>query len=61
MCSVTNIQQVKWQRHADEQELKSLHAKIDDAEKAVSLLKKRRGELENKLFINKPDNDPEAA
>lgn len=61
MCSVTNIQQVKWQRHADEQELKSLDAKIADAEKAVSLLKKRRGELENKLFINKPDNDPEAA
>lgn len=61
MCSVTNIQQVKWQRHADEQELKSLDAKIADAEKAVNLLKKRRGELENKLFINKPDNDPEAA
>ncbi|MBE8915112.1 hypothetical protein G9451_04225 [Enterobacter kobei] len=61
MCSVTNIQQAKWQRHADEQELKSLDAKIADAEKAVGLLKKRRGELENKLFINKPDNDPEAA
>lgn len=61
MCSVINIQQVKWQRHADEQELKSLDAKIADAEKAVSLLKRRRGELENKLFINKPDNDPEAA
>lgn len=61
MSTVTNIQQVKWQRHADEQELKSLDSKIADAEKAVSLLKKRRGELENKLFINKPDNDPEAA
>ncbi|MEE9659101.1 hypothetical protein [Enterobacter cloacae complex sp. CARB60] len=61
MSTVTNIQQVKWQRHADEQELKSLDAKIADAEKAVSLLKKRRGELESKLFINKPDNDPEAA
>ncbi|MBL5927838.1 hypothetical protein [Enterobacter asburiae] len=59
--SVTNIQQAKWQRHADEQELKSLDAKVEDAEKALNLLKKRRGELENKLFINKPDNDPEAA
>lgn len=61
MCSVTNIQQVKWQRHADEQELKSLDAKIADAERAVSLLKKRRDELEIKLYIDKPDHDPEAA
>lgn len=61
MSTVTNIQQVKWQRHAEEQELKSLDAKVEDAEKALNLLKKRRGELENKLFINKPDNDPEAA
>lgn len=61
MSTVTNIQQVKWQRHADEQELKSLDAKIADAERAVSLLKKRRDELEIKLYIDKPDHDPEAA
>lgn len=61
MSTVTNIQQVKWQRHADEQELKSLDAKIADAERAVSLLKKRRDELEIKLYIDKPDNGPEAA
>lgn len=61
MCSVTNIQQVKWRRHADEQELKSLDAKIADAERAVSLLAERRRELVNRLGLNKPDHDPEAA
>lgn len=61
MCSVTNIQQVKWQRHADEQKLKDVDAQIADAERAMSLLAERRRELINRLGLNKPDNDPEAA
>ncbi|QHJ76962.1 MAG: hypothetical protein [Bacteriophage sp.] len=61
MCSVTNIQQVKWQRHADEQELKSIDEKIADAEKAMVILLHHRSELVNRLGLNKPDNDPEAA
>ncbi|HIH9250993.1 TPA: hypothetical protein ACYU26_002217 [Enterobacter ludwigii] len=61
MCSVTNIQQVKWQRHADEQELKSIDEKIADAEKAMVILLHHRRELINRLGLNKPDHDPEAA
>ncbi|HCI8581187.1 TPA: hypothetical protein NQG29_003240 [Enterobacter cloacae] len=60
MCSVTNIQQVKWQRHADEQKLKDVDAQIADAERAMSLLAERRRELINRLGLNKPDG-PEAA
>lgn len=61
MCSVTNIQQVKWQRHADEQALKSIDEKIADAEKAMVILLHRRREIVNRLGLNKPDHDPEAA
>ena len=60
MCSVTNIQQVKWQRHADEQELKSIDEMIADAEKAMVILLHHRRELVNRLGLNKPDG-PEAA
>lgn len=60
MSVVTNIQQVKWQRHADEQELKSLDAKIADAEKEMVILLHHRRELVNRLGLNKPDG-PEAA
>lgn len=49
MCSVTNIQQVKWQRHADMEKLKDIDAQIADAERAVSLLAERRRELVNRL------------
>ncbi|MCK6840527.1 hypothetical protein [Enterobacter roggenkampii] len=61
MCSVTNIQQVKWQRIKDEWELESINSKISDAEKALGLLAERRRELVNRLGLNKPDHDPEAA
>lgn len=61
MCSVTNIQQVKWQRIKDEWELESIDSKISDAEKALGLLAERRRELVNRLGLNKPDHDPEAA
>jgi hypothetical protein len=61
MSVVTNIQQVKWQRHADEQELKSIDEKIADAEKAMVILLHHHRELVNRLGLNKPDHDPEAA
>ncbi|KLF56369.1 hypothetical protein YA36_14140 [Klebsiella aerogenes] len=60
MNNVTDIQAVKWQRHADEQSLKSLDAKIKDAEKALVILLHYRRELVNRLDLNKPDG-PEAA
>ncbi|KTJ36771.1 hypothetical protein ASU85_24630 [Klebsiella aerogenes] len=60
MNNVTDIQSVKWQRHADEQSLKSLDAKIKDAEKALVILLHHRRELVNRLDLNKPDG-PEVA
>lgn len=60
MSVVTNIQQVKWQRHADMEKLKDIDAQIADAERAMSLLAERRRELVNRLGLNKPDG-PEAA
>ncbi|MFX2662614.1 hypothetical protein [Enterobacter kobei] len=61
MSTVTNIQQVKWNRHADMEKLKDIDAQIADAERAVILLAERRRELVNRLGLNKPDHDPEAA
>lgn len=61
MCSVTNIQQAKWQRHADMEKLKDVDAQIAVAEREMSLLAERRRELINRLGLNKPDHDPEAA
>ncbi|ENZ8428188.1 hypothetical protein ACHA69_001727 [Klebsiella aerogenes] len=55
MNNVTDIQTVKWQRHADEQSLKSLDAKIKDAENALVILLHHRRELVNRLDSNKPD------
>ncbi|HCM7228215.1 TPA: hypothetical protein N3282_003629 [Klebsiella aerogenes] len=60
MSNVTDIQQAKWQRHADEQSLKSLDAKIKDAENALVILLHHRRELVNRLDLNKPDG-PEVA
>ncbi|EEU9521242.1 hypothetical protein LNS00_002058 [Escherichia coli] len=60
MSTVTNIQQVKWQRHADEQSLKSLDAKIKDAENALVVLLHHPRELVNRLDLNKLDG-PEVA
>lgn len=60
MSTVTNIQQVKWQRHADMEKLKDVDAQIADAERAMNLLAERRRELVNRLGLNKPDG-PEAA
>ncbi|EOT0230474.1 hypothetical protein ACNKJC_000736 [Enterobacter hormaechei] len=60
MSTVTNIQQVKWQRHADMEKLKDVDAQIADAERAMHLLAERRRELVNRLGLNKPDG-PEAA
>lgn len=60
MNNVTDIQTVKWQRYADEQSLKSLDAKIKDAEKAPVILLHHRKKLVSRLDLNKPDG-PEVA
>lgn len=61
MCSVTNIHEAIKQRQKDEQDLKDIDFQIADAEKAMVILLHRRRELVNRLGLNKPDHDPEAA
>ncbi|BBJ66309.1 hypothetical protein [Enterobacter sp. 18A13] len=61
MCSVTNIHEAIKQRQRDEQDLKDIDFQIADAEKAMVILLHRRRELINRLGLNKPDHDPEAA
>ncbi|HGL6258628.1 TPA: hypothetical protein ACKFZE_000386 [Enterobacter roggenkampii] len=61
MCSVTNIHEAIKQRQKDEQDLKDIDFQIADAEKAMVILLHRRRELINRLGLNKPDHDPEAA
>lgn len=59
--SVANFQEAKWRRYADMENLKGIDAQIADAERAMNLLAERRRELINRLGLNKPDHDPEAA
>lgn len=61
MCSVTNIHEAIKQRQKDEQDLKDIDFQIADAEKAMVILLHHRRELVNRLGLNKPDHDPEAA
>lgn len=61
MCSVTNIHEAIKQRQKDEQDLKDIDFQIADAERAMVILLHRRRELINRLGLNKPDHDPEAA
>jgi len=61
MCSVTNIQQVKWQRERDLHEEGTLIQKEGELERSLEYVREKLREVRNRLGTNKPGNDPEAA
>ncbi|MDR7940144.1 hypothetical protein RIU82_09335 [Enterobacter soli] len=61
MCSVTNIQEVKWQRERDLHEESALIQKEGELERSLEYVREKLREVRNRLGTNKPGNDPEAA
>lgn len=61
MCSVTNIQQVKWQRQRDMHTEQVLIGKEQELKRSLDYVREQLREVRNRLGTNKPDNDPEAA
>ncbi|EPV3655799.1 hypothetical protein ACV4J1_001812 [Citrobacter sedlakii] len=61
MCSVTNIQQVKWQRQRDMHTEQALIGKESELERSLDYVREQLREVRNRLGTNKPGNDPEAA
>lgn len=61
MCSVTNIQQVKWQRQRDMHTEQVLIGKERELERSLEFVREKLREVRNRLGTNKPGNDPEAA
>lgn len=61
MSTVTNIQQVKWQRERDLHEEKMLIQKEGELERSLEYVREKLREVRNRLGTNKPGNDPEAA
>lgn len=60
MCSVTNIQQVKWQRQSDMHTEQVLIGKERELERSLDYVREQLREVRNRLGTNKPDG-PEAA
>lgn len=61
MCSVTNIQQAKWQRQRDMHNEQVLIGKEQELERSLDYVREQLREVRNRLGTNKPGNDPEAA
>lgn len=61
MSTVTNIQQVKWQRERDLHEESTLIQKEGELERSLEYVREKLREVRNRLGANKPGNDPEAA
>lgn len=61
MCSVTNIQQVKWQRQRDMHTEQALIGKEHELERSLEYVREQLREVRNRLGANKPGHDPEAA
>lgn len=61
MCSVTNIQQVKWQRQRDMHTEQVLIGKEHELERSLEYVREQLREVRYRLGTNKPDHDPEAA
>lgn len=59
--TVTNIQQVKWQRERDLHEEQTLIQKEGELERSLEYVREKLREVRNRLGTNKPGNDPEAA
>lgn len=54
MCSVTNIQQVKWQRQRDMHTEQALIGKEHELERSLDYVREQLREVRNRLGTNKP-------
>ncbi|EMF5696158.1 hypothetical protein V3954_004628 [Enterobacter roggenkampii] len=54
MCSVTNIQQVKWQRQRDIHNEQVLIGKEQELERSLEYVREQLREVRNRLGTNKP-------
>lgn len=54
MCSVTNIQQVKWQRQRDMHTEQVLTGKEQELERRLEYVREQLREVRNRLGTNKP-------
>lgn len=54
MCSVTNIQQVKWQRQLDIHAEQVLIGKEHELERSLEYVREQLREVRNRLGTNKP-------
>jgi hypothetical protein len=61
MSTVTNIQQVKWQRQRDMDTEQALIGKEHELERSLDYVREQLREVRNRMGTNKPDHDPEAA
>jgi len=61
MNTVTNIQQVRWQRERDLHEESTLIQKEGELERSLEYVREKLREVRNRLGTNKHGNDPEAA
>lgn len=60
MCSVTNIQQAKWQRQRDMHNEQVLIGKEQELERSLDYVREQLQEVRNRLGTNKPEG-PEVA
>ncbi|EIY5012594.1 hypothetical protein ML039_002893 [Klebsiella quasipneumoniae] len=60
MCSVTNIQQAKWQRQRDMHNEQVLIGKEQELERSLAYVREQLQEVCNRLGTNKPEG-PEVA
>ncbi|MBU0213315.1 hypothetical protein [Klebsiella pneumoniae] len=60
MCSITNIQQAKWQRQRDMHNEQVLIGKEQELERSIAYVREQLQEVRNRLGTNKPEG-PEVA
>lgn len=60
MCSITNIQQAKWQRQRDMHNEQVLIGKEQELERSLAYVREQLLEVRNRLGTNKTDG-PEVA
>lgn len=60
MCSITNIQQAKWQRQRDMHNEQVLIGKEQELERSLDYVREQLQEVLNRLGTNKPEG-PEVA
>ncbi|HBR3743510.1 TPA: hypothetical protein L9T19_003219 [Klebsiella pneumoniae] len=60
MCSITNIQQAKWQRQRDMHNEQVLIGKEQELERSLAYVREQLEEVRNRLGTNNQDG-PEAA